>query len=979
MAKEEESDMDPLDYRVLLMLSTAYRTYAKTRLEHLHPWVDSWALEEIYAGIEGQGANDAAYATAIEIEWCRLQGMEYSGGAADIYKCFDQTQRTILYKVMEAAGMPRGVLRAYREFQEALTIRNTVTGGLGEPYRKPTSIPQGDPISMMATSLLLRAWVVQMKLYAVKPRILADDLQLLCTGDNHLENFEYGFTKTHKHIEDLGARLAPNKSMTFSSNEVSRRWLREHKWRRVGTMIAVITDGRDLGAHLNAAEGRMYGTTLTKRLEETAKEVESLNRAKAPYPTKAKIIRAAKLPKGLYGCEVSPINESALRTFRTAITKTLTYTTDQRSADLTFATASHGPDLDPEVAIAMRRAVAVRRYISKSEANERMARKIIKNYGAKREPGVYEDEEQLRQKELGGEPTSIEKAQIRKQCNPRGPIGLFLETLHLQAATMDGGYTIRQWNQPKIELHDGPAQQLGPMMSRMVARNRTKRNEDSRFETQGLQEIDVFATTAKHSEEVKEEEDKVILRLMQTGSNWTKALTAKTGKSETDECELCGEKETKDHIWHCKRLNPKRREVDLELAEADPEDFTPAMRMGVACAMNADPRRTYWGKACNESWCKDTRRRYGCIEKQKMSDTVREVMDRFDQQGAEEVPAREGMAAIAKMEEGEETIKPKISQRVKGEAPEKPNVYSDGSLKNTKGYFWQLGGAGVWWPGRKAEDLTQEEESIAEYKEEPGGLMLWCSFNADLNSSTRCELAAAILALLPPRPINIGIDNATVVGKGNEIIQHARRREEEKRTDERGRPLLGGTKSKLYRKTPYKRKWAQTRDGDLWQLFEKLVKQRGPETVKITKVKGHATEEMVEQGKVEAEDKAGNDMADQAADQGATKSQGRLQVFASLYAWRQGRYRKMMARIQQFIVEVKKEEKKLKQEDNKVEDPFERQEVKKVTVQKHLKYVEDQKAKFLQMNPVRKEWCEDEGEEQYIRKVRSFLETNGVE
>ena len=133
---------------------------------------------------------------------------------------------------------------------------------------------------------------------------------------------------------------------------------------------------------------------------------------------------------------------------------------------------------------------------------------------------------------------------------------------------------------------------------------------------------------------------------------------------------------------------------------------------------------------------------------------------------------------------------------------------------------------------------------------------------------------------------------------------------------------------------------------------------------------------MVEQGKVEAEDKAGNDMADQAADQGATKSQGRLQVFASLYAWRQGRYRKMMARIQQIIVEVKKEEKKLKQEDNKVEDPFERQEVKKVTVQKHLKYVEDQKAKFLQMNPVRKEWCEDEGEEQYIRKVRSFLETN---
>lgn len=72
-------------------------------------------------------------------------------------------------------------------------------------------------------------------------------------------------------------------------------------------------------------------------------------------------------------------------------------------------------------------------------------------------------------------------------------------------------------------------------------------------------------------------------------------LTEKTGKPDNDKCDLCGEKETKDHIWHCKKLEAKRRQVDVEIAEADPEYFTPAMRMGVACALNADPRRTYWG------------------------------------------------------------------------------------------------------------------------------------------------------------------------------------------------------------------------------------------------------------------------------------------------------------------------------------------------------------------------------------------------
>ena len=43
------------------------------------------------------------------------------------------------------------------------TLTNIIFGGLGEAYFKPTSIPQGDPMSMMITSLLLRAWVIQMK------------------------------------------------------------------------------------------------------------------------------------------------------------------------------------------------------------------------------------------------------------------------------------------------------------------------------------------------------------------------------------------------------------------------------------------------------------------------------------------------------------------------------------------------------------------------------------------------------------------------------------------------------------------------------------------------------------------------------------------------------------------------------------------------------------------------------------------------
>lgn len=61
-------------------------------------------------------------------------------------------------------------------------VRNTVAGGLGGPYFKPTSIPQGGPFSMMVTSLLPRPWVLQMKAHKVIPRILSGDRQLMTTG-----------------------------------------------------------------------------------------------------------------------------------------------------------------------------------------------------------------------------------------------------------------------------------------------------------------------------------------------------------------------------------------------------------------------------------------------------------------------------------------------------------------------------------------------------------------------------------------------------------------------------------------------------------------------------------------------------------------------------------------------------------------------------------------------------------------------------
>ena len=68
------------------------------------------------------------------------------------------------------------------------------------------------------------------------------------------------------------------------------------------------------------------------------------------------------------------------------------------------------------------------------------------------------------------------------------------------------------------------------------------------------------------------------------------------------------------------------------------------------------------------------------------------------------------------------------------------------------------------------------------------------------------------MALFAPKPVNIGIDNATVVLKGNNIIKHERTRNEEAMRGRDGRLLLGGRKSVLHRPNPAKTLWSQEKD-----------------------------------------------------------------------------------------------------------------------------------------------------------------------
>ena len=114
------------------------------------------------------------------------------------------------------------------------------------------------------------------------------------------------------------------------------------------------------------------------------------------------------------------------------------------------------------------------------------------------------------------------------------------------------------------------------------------------------------------------------------------------------------------------------------------------------------------------------------------------------------------------------------------------------------------------------------------------------SVRGPLQYVQRAELWGVILALQCSSAIHLGVDNLNVVRHVSRFLE--------------GRASV--------------RPLELTVDGDLLIIIERMIQLRGVQGLKITKVKGHADEDMVAVGRVRVEDRIGNDFADRAADFG---------------------------------------------------------------------------------------------------------------
>jgi hypothetical protein len=104
---------DPLSFRILTILPYCYRCWAKLRLRHLSPWIQSWATEDMFAVKAGKGADAAWYRSAVLSEEALMMAKPFSGACDDIWKAYDSVSRETAIVAAMTAGFPSRIARTY--------------------------------------------------------------------------------------------------------------------------------------------------------------------------------------------------------------------------------------------------------------------------------------------------------------------------------------------------------------------------------------------------------------------------------------------------------------------------------------------------------------------------------------------------------------------------------------------------------------------------------------------------------------------------------------------------------------------------------------------------------------------------------------------------------------------------------------------------------------------------------------------------
>jgi len=454
---------------------------------------------------------------------------------------------------------------------------------------------------MMLTSFTFHPWVAKMRDMQVSPRGLADDLTVIAIRPNHEERFRRAFEETMRYLHTIGAKPAPNKCFTFSSNTATRVRLAAHHWQQLQAKVKVVREVRDLGGHLSTS-ANLGGATLTCRMKRATAYCHRLACFPWTWEAKRKVVETLIYPLGLYGCEAAPINDAAMAKLNIAVAKAIGPYSHRSSTILSGLLLTPGRNLTPEFQVLNRSVGLLRRIITKHPRAQTLLKTIYAAYLSMDKPGTIDSNQQLRPKPPAPPAGQGSRAAWNQSATDLGPIGLLLSRLHYSAAYLQLDcidlpnkldvtssksvqwsivLTIKAHPYIKFDVLNCPRQHLrrhvddfvNDALSKVTAVARTVFKECGSIDKQTY-----FKALATHSPDLRN-----LLQRAHVQALWTDELQARCFEVEGDGlCKLCKQQiGSLLHPWTCPALKSFRESLDPQLAQLSPSNTPEHILLGI--------------------------------------------------------------------------------------------------------------------------------------------------------------------------------------------------------------------------------------------------------------------------------------------------------------------------------------------------------------------------------------------------------------
>ena len=721
IGKPGADPLKPLSFRVLTILPIMFRVWGSTVLQRTKPWVDSWRLPSHFSGVPGAGAADCAWRFGYEREQISEAGGEYVAGFLDLYKCFDQIVPQVLWVVMGMSGFPLAAWTAYVQFHAQLQARFALGEHVGEAVSRPTSIPQGDPLSMVLLSFLCAPWLEKMAALGLLAYLLADDLKLADSAPDGTDKFEEGFRFTLRFFLTMGSRISPSKSGIAASSKALRSYFKGHLWPELRQSIPIKLHIRDLGYHWETTDVHCSGT-LNARIADATLSARRIGNLQKDLMGRVRLLRGKTLPKAYYGVEGSRAGKRASDCLMAAMADAVVGKHYRnRSPDLVLMFCSDIP-LHPLYHVAWLRLSMLRRQLVLWDD---------------RGPDIIHDFDAL----ASGEPGASR--------NP-GPLALVVESLRALGATFSEGCIFTLPNQSACSIPWAPVQELKARLKQAAAETVVAMVRQRR-PALALPERVEFALIRKVLRK-RSSEDQTLLLATMAGGAWTARARYLAKLSPCQTCPFCqADMEDYHHLlWECPAHQDLRapflqvlREPGLLPAGLKHNIFPGALYVG---------RRSYF-------WGPRDEGNQGTMHPEEVG------LDwPYDQ---EDLPTWDWMEAARGP-----TPLPTL------ELPDLPSLpYSDGAAFTDGGVLnpaWPqlgLGGMAAVWPGRGTDGHTWLEAEWGARSSFADGMATTAALAGLVQNSTRAELGGGLLAMASGRARCIFTDSENFRLRFREVLR----------------------------------------------------------------------------------------------------------------------------------------------------------------------------------------------------------------